>query len=184
LAYVEISEEEGRSRWAGAAQAIRYELCQAMREVLLGHDLPALVSKRAAKDLEELRADFPWLEAGKTALVRDAKGDVRWWTFCGLHANAALAARLVNTHGFVATPNNLAIRIVKPESLAAVDASVRALRQTPVEDVPAPVSDKALQGLKFVECLPADLARRVLQMRTTDVQAITAVKMEPVVIAG
>jgi ATP-dependent helicase Lhr and Lhr-like helicase len=181
LAYVDVSDQEGRSRWAGTAQAIRYELCQAMRDVLLGCDLPAVISKRAEKELAELRSEFTWLEAGKTALVQETRSDVRWWTFGGLHANAALAARLTSHHGVGATANNLAIRFAKAESRRVLEAAVHAVLRTPVEELAAPVSDKALDGLKFVACLPRDLARRLLQLRTTDIAAMRAVVDEPLV---
>ena len=39
----------GRSRWAGSGQPIRYKLCHAMRDILLGCDLPATISRRAAQ---------------------------------------------------------------------------------------------------------------------------------------
>lgn len=168
LAYVEPSDVEGRSRWAGAAQAIRHELCQAMRDVLLGCDLPATLSKRARQALDDLRADFAWLEGRSTAIVDDGRGAIRWWTFAGLHANAALAAHL-QTLGFTSAPNNLAIRMSKGTELSMVAQAVQATRGMGVEDMPPPVSDKALEGLKFAACLSDALARRVLQARTMDV---------------
>jgi len=71
-----------------------------MRDVLLGCELPATISQRAAKALEDLRADFTWIEGRSTALVRHADRSLRWWTFGGLYANAALAAYLKQRHGF------------------------------------------------------------------------------------
>ena len=94
VAYVEPSQSEGKSRWAGAGQPIRFAVCQAIREVLLGAELPGSLSKRAETELADVRSEFAWLEAGATSVVRDPAGEVRWWTFGGLHANGALAAQL------------------------------------------------------------------------------------------
>lgn len=181
LAYVELSQEEGRSRWAGTGQPIRYELCQAMRDVLLGCELSAQISKRAIQAFEELRKDFMWLEDGKTALVQDTKGAVRWWTFGGLHANAAIAARLKHQHSLAVSPNNLAIRLGSDASLAAVSQAIDEVCQSPPEELVPDVTDKLLEGLKFLACLPEDLARRVLQMRMTDAAAVERVLAESVV---
>lgn len=170
------SGDEGRSRWAGAGQPIRYELCQAMRDVLLGADLPATLSTRATQALGSLREDFKWLEAGTTA-VESSKGFVRWWTFGGLFANSALAAACKSL-GAVA-PNNLALKISHPSS-AAVLKLIDTLRQREAETMVPDVTPKALDGLKFSACLPAELATRVLQSRMADRQAVRCVPAEPV----
>jgi ATP-dependent helicase Lhr and Lhr-like helicase len=178
FAYVVPSDDHGRSRWAGSAQAIRYELCQAMRDVLIGCDLQATISQRAEEAFDNLRQDFSWIESGSTALVR--KDDsVRWWTFGGLHANAALAARLKTTH-VPAVPNNLSIRLGDKRSTVDIEAAVRALRDVSAETLWPEVSAKALEGLKFSACLPPDLATRVLQTRMTDFPGIRKVLSEPV----
>lgn len=39
-----------------------------------------------------------------------------------------------------------------------------------------PVSDSAVEGLKFSECLPPDLAVRVVQTRLSDVVGTTATR--------
>jgi len=178
LAYVVPSEDQGRSRWAGTGQPIRYELCQAMRDVLIGCDLRASLSKRAIEALDDLRKDFTWLEPGSTAVVRSRDG-VRWWTFAGLHANAALATHLKARQGYAVAPNNLAIRMPSDRSGMELEAAIRELRATPPETLLPEVSAKALEGLKFSACLPGELAIRVLQMRMTDFPAVRNVLAEP-----
>jgi ATP-dependent Lhr-like helicase len=173
VAYVTPTEDQGRSRWAGAGQPIRYELCQAMRDVLFGCDLPAAVSNRAVAALDDLRQDFKWMEAGSTALVRSADAS-RWWTFGGLYANASLAAGL-KAKGISATPNNLAIRFPDAPSGADLSAAIRAVREMPPDALLPEVSQKAIEGLKFNACLPPALATRVLHARMADWEAVHAV---------
>ena len=179
LAYVVPSEDHGRSRWTGSGQPIRYELCQAMRDVLLGCELPATVSRRATEKLEELRQDFTWLEAGSTAVVRAPDGSRRWWTFGGLHANAALAAWLKGRGGYGVAPNNLSIKLSGDQSTTKVEVALRELRSTSAETLVPEVSDRALEGLKFTACLPEGLARRVLQRRMMDVAGVEKILAEP-----
>lgn len=179
-AYVTPSKDEGRSRWAGTGQPIRYELCQAMRDVLLGAELPATISHRAEQTLSEMRQDFSWLERESTAVVHK-KDETRWWTFGGLYANAALAARL-RTAGLVVSPNNLSIKVGGSDSSAEIHAAIENVCRSAPETMVPEVSTKAIDGLKFSECLPADLAERVLQERMRDSNAIRRIQAEPRVV--
>ena len=169
--------------WLGRAGEEEYgrrhfmELCQAMRDVLQGCDLPATISRRASAALDDLRQDFAWLEAGSTAVVHSADAS-RWWTFGGLYANAALAAGL-QACGLAATPNNLAIRFGDVTSASAVEQAVRAMRESDPEARVPEVSQKTIDGLKFSACLPPELATHVLQTRMRDVGAVERVTRPP-----
>jgi ATP-dependent Lhr-like helicase len=169
-AYVVPSEDQGRSRWAGAGQPLKFELCQAMRDVLLGAELPAVVSARAQQALAELRQDFSWLDADSTAIVRTGDDVWRWWTFGGLYANSALSTWFKG-EGLAATANNLAVRFAGDPPRAALAAALARLRDIQPEILHPEVSQKAIDGLKFSACLPQDLAIRVLQKRMMDVRA-------------
>lgn len=177
-AQVTPSGDEGRSRWAGTGQPIRYELCQAMRDVLLGAELPATISQRAVQALSELRKDFEWLDGSSTAVVRKKDG-VRWWTFGGLYANAAIAAGLKSRYGYATAPNNLSIKIAGESSDSAVVDAIHAMRALDAETLAPEVTAKAIDGLKFSACLPPGLAGRVLQRRMTDTDGVRRVLAEP-----
>jgi ATP-dependent helicase Lhr and Lhr-like helicase len=178
IAQVAPSGDEGRSRWAGSGQPIRYELCQAMRDVLLGATMPATLSQRAVRALDELRQDFEWLDASATAIVR-RKDAIRWWTFGGLYANTAIASRLKAERGYAVAPNNLAIKIAGEPSDSAIANSIQAVRALDAETLVPEVTTKALEGLKFSACLPPELARRVLQRRMADSAAVRQVLAAP-----
>jgi ATP-dependent helicase Lhr and Lhr-like helicase len=150
-----------------------------MRDILLGCELQATTSQRAAQAFEDLRQDVAWLDAGTTAVVRQ-DDKLRWWTFGGLHANAALAAHLKSAHQIPAVANNLSIRLGDHAPTDRVETALRGLRSVPAEDLVPDVSVKATEGLKFNACLPMDLATRVLQMRTADYPAVRRVVAEPV----
>jgi ATP-dependent Lhr-like helicase len=178
MAQVTSSGDQGRSRWAGTGQPIRYELCQAMRDVLLGAELPATLSARATQALADLRQDFQWLEAGTTA-IEQAKGSGRWWTFGGLFANSALAAACKTEAGGPVAPNNLSLKFSNTSG-AGLLRMIERLRQAQDDTIVPDVTAKALDGLKFSECLPPELASTVLRRRMTDERAVQNVLAEPV----
>lgn len=177
-AQVTPSGDEGRSRWAGTGQPIRYELCQAMRDVLLNAELPATLSQRAVQVLDDLRKDFEWLTTSSTAIVRKKDG-IRWWTFGGLYANAAIASRLKTERGYAVAPNNLSIKIAGERSDSAIVNAIHTIRALDAETFVPEVTQKALEGLKFSACLPPELASRVLQRRMADSDAVRRVLAEP-----
>src|SRR5207253_2661489 len=81
VAHVEPTDRRGRSRWLGEGQFLSHRVCQSVREVLAG-DLPeSSWSQRTVSRLGAVRDEFPWVRTDSTALVRDPKGEVRWWTF-------------------------------------------------------------------------------------------------------
>jgi hypothetical protein len=61
-AYVEPSEEKGRSRWEGASGALHVELCRAIRRVLWDGDVPVTLTHRARERLERVRDELRWVE--------------------------------------------------------------------------------------------------------------------------
>jgi ATP-dependent Lhr-like helicase len=176
VAYVEPTKEDGRSRWLGSGQALRFELCQAIAAVLAGREMPSFCSKRAATRLAEVRTDFGWLMSGQTALVTERDGRVRWWTFGGLHANAALAAGLRALGATTARLDNFSIGL-EGDVPSPMFGDLRARAEAGT--LWSPVDERAVAGLKFNECLPSDVAVRMLSHRTTDRDGIRRVLDQP-----
>jgi ATP-dependent helicase Lhr and Lhr-like helicase len=150
VAFVKPSEDLGRSRWLGSGAALGYELCQSVARVPSGEDVADFASRRAAQQLEEYRASFTWFDPDKTAIVQDPRGRWAWWTFAGLNANAPLAQALREAGAPVGSADNYRIAL---DDRIPVE-TVRALRELPLGRIESPVNDKALEGLKFSECLP------------------------------
>lgn len=164
--YVEPSDIPARMKWMGDASPLAYELAQAHRRVLLGADPEVVLSKRAVAGLAELREEHS-LEVSERGLVLlDDGKDVFWWTWAGTRANATLLAALPG----VVDPNqrigNFRLRLLGHDAidaLRAAAASVDLQAATPV------VSPAALQGLKFAEVLPRDLATETVAARLGDI---------------
>jgi ATP-dependent Lhr-like helicase len=172
------SDEPGKSRWAGSGAALSAEVCRAMRRVVgSSSDASADLTARGSAKLAAVREEFAGMAEGRTSLVRDERDRARWWTFAGGRANAALAQGL-NDHGLRVTAlDDLSIGLRGPVSLEALQQAIAAMSTAPPR---AQASEPELQGLKFSECLPAQLALDVLTRRRADPEAVRETLAEPV----
>jgi ATP-dependent Lhr-like helicase len=179
IAYVTPSSDPGRSRWLGDGLALHFRLCRAIKGVLAGDEVRAELSRRARDKLDRLRAEFAWVEEGHTAVVREASGRTRWWTFAGLRANTALSGFLGQLADSSGAWGNLAITLVP--DVKGNDLQSR-LGGASLEAIIAemPVSDAAIEGLKFSVCLPPLRARQVLRSRLVDVEGIRSCLEQPI----
>jgi ATP-dependent Lhr-like helicase len=175
LAQVEPAEDEGRLRWRGQGQFLSRALCRAIRGVLASNQVSQRWSRRARSRLDETRADFPWLHDDGGTVLALAGGKVSWWTFAGGRANAALAAELGGRLGARVAADNFAVRFEAGAGLAEVSGLIDGLRELdPSQIVPA-VSEDAVEGLKFSECLPGDLAVETVRGRLLDAEGVAEV---------
>lgn len=124
------------------------------------------------KLLTQIRAEFAWLDTDSTAVLADPDGEIRWWTFGGAGANASLAKPLSNiTHTHV-TADSLTLYFGSQTEVNAIEAALEVVRQRDSADMLPEVAGEAMEGLKFSECLPLDIAMGMLQNRIVDATAI------------
>jgi ATP-dependent Lhr-like helicase len=178
-AYVEPAEDHGRSRWRGEGRFLGHEVCRAIRAVLAGDEVPPWCSRRASARLAGVRAEYPWLDGRADNVLVAAGGALTWWTFAGGRANAGLAGELSGRLGVRATADNFAVRLGTAPDPAAAERTVLALAAADAGRMAPPVSEEAVAGLKFSECLPPALAARVVRERLTDASAAAAALGRP-----
>ena len=179
VAYVKATSEKGRSRWIGPGIHLGFDLCRAIRRVLDDGTIDIELSRRARSKLVEIRQDFSWVDTTATTIVRDTAGASRWWTFAGLRANTMLG-ELIGTHRLpTAREENLSIRL--KDGTGAEDLKGR-LDQVDAEanDAVFPITDDAVDSLKFSACLPRGLAVRTLRERNSDRPAVRTCLREPI----
>ena len=178
-AYVKATTGKGRSRWIGQGIPLSFDLCRAIRRVLDEGTLEVRLSRRARTKLDEIRGSFSWVDAAGTVIVRDTTGASRWWTFAGLRANTTLG----NVIGTLRLPttreDNLSIRL---RDGVGVEELRRRLDAATVEATQGalPVTDEAVDSLKFSACLPRELAARTLRVRGSDPSAVHSCLQEPI----
>jgi ATP-dependent Lhr-like helicase len=179
IAYVEVSEQRGRSRWLGAGQPLSRELCQSIRCVLAGDGQSDLWSRRAREELVSARDEYSWINEAETAIVSDSDGTT-WWTFAGDRANTALQQWLEQRTGAKVRSGGFSVAVDSSVSATTFSTAVEEVRNADLSELAINVSDEILEGLKFVSCLPESLARSVLRRRLTDQAGLMHTLAEPV----
>ena len=129
--------------------------------------------------MEAVRVEFPWLKKDEANDLVTSDGDTAWWTFGGGRANAALAHELARGTGARVTSDNFAVRFPAQFDARVVEQQVQGLVDVVPGEIMPPASEQALDGLKFSECLPPDLATRVVQARLSDAQGVAEVLERP-----
>ena len=82
--FVESTYRPGRIRWQSGPIGLGFQLCRAMREVVLGSTPTVQFTRRAESQLEDARAELkPVADPGATVVMREPTGDLRWWTWAG-----------------------------------------------------------------------------------------------------
>ena len=181
IAYVEPTDEKGRSRWIGEGQFLSFRVCQAIRRVLAAETTEPYWSQRATDRIGEIRLEYPWASDEHTTLVQQANGEVQWWTFAGGLANSIVMDHLGG--GCKAKTDNLCVRFASTLKLADVEALIASRIRDEIIPVP---SEEAINNLKFGECLPPPIAGEVFAARFNDPEAIANTRREPmrVVVMG
>jgi ATP-dependent Lhr-like helicase len=165
---VEPTEGPGVARWSGSPQPMGAAVARGMRDVLLGYMLGGVVlSKRAARDLQALRDQHPWVQKEASCLVVEGLAQPRWWTFAGWKANLALTQVVGDLRHHAGGFDGLSIALDPGTSLHQLGKTLAGAAATTMdpEDI---VMKEAVRGLKFSACLPEGLAVRVIASRLTD----------------
>ncbi len=170
IAWVEPATEAGRSLWLGSGSPLSFEVCQSIRDALIDPPSVPGLTKRGTEALQSAVTLFPALSSDSTTLVQEAPEKVRWWTFAGLRANAALAERVSEKGLMVLSRDNFGITLRERSGVPLIQA-VGQLRSVPFDASPGALATEALDGLKFAGCVPTDLAREMLRSRLRDARA-------------
>ncbi|WP_232292647.1 hypothetical protein [Saccharopolyspora erythraea] len=113
------------------------------------------------------------VSADATVITRDGN-DVRWWTWAGFRANASLSATLEDLTDQYTRFDDVSIRLrgdLTREMWQAGVADPETRSRLPE------IEERALNGLKFNEALPQELATSTLAARLADIDgAIKALK--------
>ena len=178
LAYVEPSEETGRSRWLGEGQMLSHAVCQSIRRIMASDDNHHSWSRRTIEQFRLLRDEHPWVVENKTSLVQTPDGKLTWWTFAGGVANNLIANAIKPLHEVKS--DNLALTFPTTSDSAEILQCLAKLHPDSVQPIP---NDNAMANLKFSECLPPSLAAEVFTSRFNDPAGVKQALSEPRVLS-
>ncbi|MYU55020.1 MULTISPECIES: DEAD/DEAH box helicase [Streptomyces] len=176
--FVEPADGGGRARWDSyGLSGLSFPLTRAMRDVLLGADPPARLTRRAQARLAELRENRASHVTTRGTLLRREGHKLEWWTWAGFRANATLIASLGALADPVQQPDDERIRL----NAATTPQSWQATRTDLADHLVLPeVNPRAVQGLKFSAALPERLAARTVAARLADFDGARSVLDEAV----
>jgi len=172
IAFVEATDQKGRSRWKGAGEGLGYRLSQAVKGVLASDEIAACWSRRAQDQIRATRLDFPWLDLNSTAAFADTDGKLAWWTFAGSRANATLAHAIGQELSCRVDHDSFSLTCDPALQLVDFEKALNDLRGGVIEELSLPIDDRAMEGLKFSACLPVNLAHEMLTARLRDSDAM------------
>jgi ATP-dependent Lhr-like helicase len=166
-AQVVPSEHVGRSRWLGESQPLSFEMCQALRRILLGDGLEQNWSKRAAAEIAQTLEDANCVAQDATVVEVDKDmGRTTWWTFAGLTANSQLARSFMPSES---RADNLSVTISQPFLPREFRAQLNDARNGSEPPISVDVN-----LVKFQECVPVDLLVQMQASRSNDERAVEA----------
>lgn len=180
MAYVEPTESKGRTRWSGHRQGLGFQLSQSIKKILATDASDDCWSRRATDRITEIRHEYAWLDAGSTVAVQSGGGETEWWTFGGVRANASIARQLSQTAHCRVDHDSFLLSFESSAKLQDVENAIQLVTQLEIDNMAPEIDDAAIDGLKFAECLPNDLAVEMLERRLQDLAAIQSVLAEPV----
>jgi ATP-dependent Lhr-like helicase len=176
LAWVEPSEEGGRSLWPGSSRFIPYASCRAIEAAVVARALSVELSNRARTQFDELCDEFAFCDGVSIPLVVDPKGCCRLWTFAGSAVNGALT-RAISASGLqIRRFDNFGISIRSNEP-SLIPSLVDQL--DPGNCLPS-IPDNLHTALKFSMCLPPGVASAILTERLRDKKGLAATLKRPV----
>ena len=166
-AYVVPSEYIGRSHWLGESQPLSYQMCQAVRRILLGGGSKGEWSKRAAVEIDQAREDANCVAPDALVVeVEKAKGRTVRWTFAGLLANSQLAGAFTPCGS---RADNLSITL----SAAVTPVTFRKQLEVGSAGIEPTRLDQE-DFLKFQECVPVQLLTQMRANRSSNNPAVEA----------
>jgi ATP-dependent helicase Lhr and Lhr-like helicase len=180
IAYVEATDSAGRSRWKGEGRGLGFRLSQAIKRILATDECCRRWSRRATERMGEIRQEFPWLAAESSVVVSAGDGETEWWTFGGNRANATLAQQLSQQTASKVRHDSFTLTFEAAVKLQDVQRAIAKIRQHDVTEMRPAVDEAAIDGLKFSECLPAELAIEMLELRIQEPKATRHVLKEDV----
>lgn len=172
VAFVEATDQKGRSRWKGEGGGLGYPLVQAIQRVLASDESSECWSRRAQEQISTTRLEFPWLGLDSTTAVVDADGRLAWWTFAGNRGNATLANEIAQATASRIEHDSFSLTFESTTRFPELQKALEEVRQRSIEEMRPAIDDRAIEGLKFSECLPITLAHEMLEARLLDSVAV------------
>jgi len=169
------------ARWFGGPAALGYELCRAIREVLVTETEDPWWSKRTREVIARMRSEHDFLRDAPEPVLVESDDVITWWTFAGARANQLLGRMIEKELGgrCVVRDTSITCRDEAARSEAALREFARGLAASRRPDAAdarafAGISGRARLS-KFEPCLPESLLLDLAADRTVDIHGARTV---------
>ena len=174
------AKARGKARWLGNGRSLGFDIAQAIKRVLAGHDPEHVqLSQRTTTQLARLRNDHRWVNEGDTVVVENPDGRVSWWTFAGSLANVWLSLAVGDLRDRHVQNDPLEIRLAHGTTTEQVRDRLDKMELGSLQ-LSDQVVEGALENLKFHEAIPDKLAQQVIRERFRADKALAHVRRQPV----
>lgn len=158
------------AKWLGGPSPLGFDLCQAMREVLMTADVDPRFSAAAKAEIERMREEHRFLHDGD---VHEGREGPTWWTFAGGRANLLLSRMLEADLGGSCVVRNTSLtwknRDASAESVRAWIGRLRSEGRPHAADLHRFAGEGTQRRLsKFEPCLPESELRALVAERSLD----------------
>ncbi|MFM7845518.1 MAG: ATP-dependent helicase, partial [Planctomycetota bacterium] len=168
VAFVEASENRGRSRWKGEGRGLSFRLCQAIKTILISDEIRSCWSIRTQEQLNKIRQEYAWLSSDCTTVHVAANNEATWFTFAGIGANTSLASALTQATQTKVSAESFGVTFEPQFTEDRIESAIQALKERNVAELLPAIDERAIESLKFSECLPRELVIEILQRRLHD----------------
>lgn len=180
IAYVEATDATGRTRWKGEGRGLGYRLSQSIKSILASNEENPRWSRRATDRTKEIRKEFTWLRKDSTVAIMGRNGQSEWWTFGGYRANATIAWQLAQEMQSKVSHDSFTLTFESAVKLQEVQRAIDAIHEHDIAAMRPVVDEAAIDGLKFSDCLPVELAKKMLERRLQEPEATRRIIEESV----
>jgi ATP-dependent Lhr-like helicase len=95
-----------------------------------------------------------------------------------------IAPALSKELGVSTSFDNLKIELDRSVAEPVLEGALESLRRNPPQAFPSIQIDNAIEGLKFSTCIPASLARTMIEIRLADPNGVSEVLRRPLQVLG
>jgi ATP-dependent Lhr-like helicase len=183
IAWVQPSEERGKSTWPGSSKLMHYHLCRAIESELVNRGTKIPFSQRARAHYDTLCDAFEFCDGKSLPFVRSPSRRGRLWTFAGSRVNGPLSEALAKRGFGVGEFDNFSIAISQSSTVIRSDV----LHNLDAGELYPKISLSLSKSLKFSNCLPEAQATEILSERLKDQDGLRETLARPIreiVVAG
>lgn len=148
--------------------------------MLVTDDVPQFWSQRAREQIAEIRVEYSWLPPSGSAVLLGLATGAEWWTYAGSRVNGTLAAELARSTSSRIDHDDFALTFEARLTSSEIEHAIGQLRSGRPESMRPAIDDAAIDGLKFSECLPKEIALEMLERRLCDEAGIRSLLAEGV----